>query len=160
MVPAKLRVVTDLLPDQWADRDLPVLIAVARLLEDGFGGVLDSTAIQPHVRLDRADLARALLALQPGYLEVEVQRGFGGGGGPPRMSVVALTERGRRAVGLWPSERNVDALVYALEQAADQAPTEEQRGKLRQAAHAVAGVGRDVMVDVLGAVAARASGLA
>ncbi|MEP6650890.1 MAG: hypothetical protein ABJA74_13425 [Lapillicoccus sp.] len=63
-----------------------------------------------------------------------------------------LTERGRRAIGLWPSGETVDALVDALRQAEEATEDPEEKSLIRRAVGAVTSVSRDVMVDVVAAV--------
>ncbi|WP_116951622.1 hypothetical protein [Jiangella endophytica] len=69
--------------------------------------------------------------------------------------LTGLTERGRRAVGVWPSGENVDALVEALQQAAEATSDPEEKSALRRAAGAVLGVSKNVMTEVVAAVIAR-----
>jgi hypothetical protein len=73
--------------------------------------------------------------------------------------VSELTERGRRAVGLWPSGESADALVEALRQAEELTDDPEERTLIRRAAGAIGSVSREIMVDVVAAVVARQSGL-
>jgi hypothetical protein len=61
---------------------------------------------------------------------------------------IRLSEKGRRAVGLWPSERSADALVDLFRQAADLTDDPEEKGRLRAAAGAVMSVSRDIVADV------------
>lgn len=145
----------DTLPDRWAEIDLPVLVAAARLLEEGTE-VLWESLIADATGLDKDAVLRALSNLDGAYLNGRSSRGDG------RLQsfvVIELTERGRRVVGLWPSGESVDALVDALRQAEDATDDPEEKGALRRAAGAVMGVSRDIMVDVVAAVVARQSGL-
>ncbi|GAA5150107.1 hypothetical protein GCM10023340_26490 [Nocardioides marinquilinus] len=59
-----------------------------------------------------------------------------------------LTERGRRAVGLWPSERSADQLVDLLRRAEDLTDDPDERSRIRQAAAALHGVSSDIITDV------------
>lgn len=141
--------------DRWANRDLPVLLAAARLLEDtddapGFGEIAATTG------LDEADVVRALTALDGVYLRAIRSDTFSG---LDDFDVEALTERGRRAVGLWPTGDGPDALVSALQQAAEATSDEEEKKLLRRAGGAVASISRDVMSDVLAAVIKAQTGL-
>jgi hypothetical protein len=92
----------------------------------------------------------------PGYLDGKPMDSWGG-----RLDwfVNEITERGRRAVGLWPTGESVDALVDALRQAEDATDDPEEKSALRRAAGAVLGVGRDVMTDVMAAVIAKQMGV-
>lgn len=83
--------------------------------------------------MDRAEVMRALEGLVPAYL-----------GGKPADSmqgridffVAGLTERGRRAVGLWPSEESVDALVDDLRKSEEATDDPEEKSLIRRAAGA------------------------
>ena len=146
------------LPDRWTERDRPVLMALARQIDnDGpdnvhMGDVADQTG------LPGEDAERSLRLLeQSGYLEV--LRGPMMMSGDQSVHAVDLTERGRRTVGLWPSGEGIDALVDALHQAEEATDDPEEKTLLRRAAGAVGSVSRDIMVDVMGAVIARQSGI-
>ena len=147
---------TSPLPDRWATRDFPVLVETARLLDAGAPGPLQASELMDVTSFNEKDVNAAWGALiGAGYL-------VGG-----TFSTLAstehfaedLTERGRRAVGLWPSGDNADALVDALRQAEELVDDPEEKGLIRRAAGAVGSVSRDVMTDVLAAVIARQSGL-
>jgi hypothetical protein len=59
---------TERLTDTWSTRDLPVLIAAARHLEDTVGlAYMDNDLLDP-TGLDPDDLGRALAALNGSYL--------------------------------------------------------------------------------------------
>ena len=139
---------TDKLNDRWASRDFPVLLEVARRIDAG-DRYVHARDVANALDLPRDQVILAIDALHPAYVE---------GSPDERMSgrldwtVVALTERGRRAVGLWPSGESVAALVDALRQAEEATEDLEEKSALRRAAGAVMGVGRDVMTDVIAAV--------
>lgn len=151
------------LSDRWSTRDFPVLLEVARVL-DGRHRPPDEREtfeiVSEALDFEQEDVETSCRALvEATYLRREV----------PTMDSkpvtwwqwgwFVLTERGRRAVGLWPSGEGVDALVDALRQAEAETTDPEEKGRIRQAAASVMGVSRDVMVDVLGAVIARQSGM-
>lgn len=138
---------TDTLPDRWATRDFPVLRRVAELVE-----VDDLDELRPHniaadLGQEPEETLRSMLALHDaGYVAGRREDTLTG----KRVVVTDLTERGRRTVGVWPSGESVDALVQALQQAAEATSDPEEEGALRKTAGAVLGVGRDVMTDVMG----------
>ncbi len=136
------------LDDVWASRDFPVLREAARVLDRGDGPVT-AAPLTEATGLTQQEVFSAFDALVPGYLTGEPADTLGG-----RMDVffAGITERGRRAVGLWPSGESVDALVDALRQAEEAASDPEEKSAIRRAAGAVLGVGRDVMTDVMAAV--------
>lgn len=139
------------LPDRWATRDLPVLRRVAEKIEVDGEREVRADVLSTELGLDERDVLRSLVALlESGYIEgmqFETDARY--------VMATDLTERGRRAVGIWPTGEGVDALVDALQQAAESTDDPEERGALRRAAGAVLGVGRDVMTDVMGAVIAK-----
>lgn len=145
------------LDDQWHTRDLPVLATAAR-----FGGRDIDLTIGDLVRIEldlsEEEVLDAFRALDDaGYLEAVIGGAtLGSSGG---VFAVHLRERGRRALGIWPSEEGVDALIEALEQAADATADPEEKTLLRRAGGQIGMVSRDIMVDVVAAVVARQSGL-
>jgi hypothetical protein len=145
------------LPDRWSTRELPVLIAAAKRLDADPRTQIRSSVLAQDTGLDDADVIVAIHALTPSYLDST--QVMSGGAIPTRADVRALTERGRRAVGLWPSGENVDALVDALHQAEQIVEDPDEKSRLRQAAGAVGRVSRDVMVEVVAAVVAKQSGV-
>lgn len=136
--------------DQWAGRDFPVLVTVAKLLDENFGSPLQPDDVMAESALDQQDVIRALLALASGY--VTIQQEHTQAGGIPFVTVTGLTERGRRAAGLWPDGDAPDALVDLLQRAASTAADPDEKSRLRRAADALTGVGQGVMTDVLAAL--------
>jgi hypothetical protein len=120
---------TDPLADTWATRDLPVLRAVAAHLDQSPHDVLETNEFEvPGVAPD--DVPRALAALNGAYLDVDVTL-MSSLAGPGPVAVRGVTERGRRAAGLWPSGESADALIELLNKAADDSDDEEDRTWLR-----------------------------
>jgi hypothetical protein len=101
--------------------------------------------------------SRALKALLHGYLAGQTIDGLGAG--TVDFFATELTERGRRAVGLWPSGESADALVEALRQAEELTDDPKERTLIRRSAGAIGSVSREVLVDGVAAVVARRSGL-
>lgn len=132
-------------------------MATARLLDSGAAHV-EATDVSEAVGLEPSAIATAYDGLVGAYLTAGRTPGTMG---DPKGSwvVTGLTERGRRAVGLWPSGEGVEALIDALRQAEETAEDAEERSALRRAWSSIGGVSREVMVDVIGAVVARQSGL-
>ena len=139
---------TDKLEDRWASRDFHVLLEVARRIDAG-DRYVHARDVAEALDMPRVEVILAIDALHPGYVDGSPDERMSG---RVDWTVVALTERGRRAVGVWPSGDSVDALVDALRQAEEVTEDPEEKGALRKAAGAVMGVGRDVMTDVVAAV--------
>ena len=147
---------TERLPDQWATRDEPVLFAVARRLEQG--AIPDGPGIAADVTIDVDVVERSLAALANADYLLVLRRPMRGS--TQEHVVTDLTERGRRKVGLWPSgEDSADALVDALRQAERLTTDPAEKGRIRQAMGSVASVSREVMIDVVGSVIAKQSGM-
>lgn len=144
------------LPDRWANRDFPVLVETARLLDAGEMPVAVADIQGRLGDLEEDQIIAALKALLHGYIVGEAIEMMGGTGD---VFVRDLTERGRRTVGLWPSSESVDALVEALKQAEELTDDPDEKTMIRRAAGAVGSVSREIMVDVVAAVVARQSGL-
>ncbi|MET9318314.1 hypothetical protein ABZX12_41420 [Kribbella sp. NPDC003505] len=93
------------------------------------------------------DVERALRALeheQPPFI-TDLQKTASG----EVVGIGAPTGHARRTVGAWPTpDILADRIIVALNEAADNEPDEVKKGKLRRAAEAVAGVGRDILTDV------------
>lgn len=144
---------TDRDRDQWHTRDLHVLRAVADHdpHEDNWAAnICGETLLEPD------DFAESLRALEEaGYVEAHWSRRTGGN----FPMAARLRERGRRAVGVWPSADGVDGLVEALRQAEQATDDPEEKTLIRRAAGALGMVSREVMTDVLAAIAVRSSGL-
>lgn len=147
------------LADRWHDRDLPVLIEIARLIEDG-KHVLQDTVRDTLPELGELDVQSAFRALKPTYVEDIPRstdtRAIAWHGWPS----LRLTERGRRAVGLWPREdAAADALVDLLNQAADTTTDEDDAGALRKAGRLLKSVPGNVLSDVTAALIRQQAGL-
>ena len=138
--------------DTWWSRDLPVLDAAVKLLEDKamaeVGDIARSTGF------DSEDVARALNAMQGVYIGklqgMAYRRGF-----------TEVTPAGRRAVGQWPTPENVVArLAEAFSAAAEHEADPERRGKLRAVGGFLADTGKDFAAEVVAKVIAHQTGAA
>jgi hypothetical protein len=86
----------------WETRELPVLMAVLKLLDQP--GSFEATVrqISEETGIDKADVDRALEALEGEYIS-KYQR-FLTGGDPSTWAVEGITSKARRAVSQWPDE--------------------------------------------------------
>lgn len=148
---------TEKLQDRWHSRDFPILVETARLLDSGKHRVQAFEAADGEaISIEGAELA--FNALSPAYLEVmETEARMSQTRGD--LIATGLTERGRRAVGLWPSGEGTDALVDALRQAEEATDDPEEKTLIRRAAGAVGSVSREVMADVIAAFVRQQTGL-
>ena len=140
----------------WEMRELVILRAIQRAQEEGADA---NAAAKAAVDLSPEVYRETVASLADGrYIVATIQRAWGGGVVVARVE--RLTPEGRRAVGQWPSETDAAALLVALlEERADAEPDPEKRGRIRQAAAAVGGVGRDVVAEVLARLVERQAGL-
>ena len=132
------------LENTWTTRELPILRSALRRLDAG-EDFPNLEEIRAEVGLDVTQMRAALKALEnawPPYIEV-IHAGMGANlvGG----YVNAVSERTRRELGTWPSaEAVVDRLAAALAEAADVEEEPPRKGRLRAAAEAFLGFGRDI----------------
>lgn len=145
------------LEDVFARREMRLLqFAVTHLdehIDDMGKQTLTIEQLVEGTGLDEADVKRALRSLyeaSPPYIEgiTVAQMAY-----PIRLTNV--TERARREAGQWPTpEALVSRMVAALNEAADAELDPERKSKLKSAALALGGVGRDLAVQVAATVIA------
>ena len=141
-------------PDRWFSNDLPVLFAVADMLDTRDEVQAEYLTVDG---LDEDAVSASMVRLyRNGYLEGIDTTTMGGAS----VMVTALSERGMREVGEWPTpESAAERILAGIEAAAADAPDEPTRSKLRAAA-AVLGQGAlDTGTNVLATVLAKAMGL-
>lgn len=144
------------LSDRWAGRGCLVLLETVQRLDAG-ELVVDAVELVDQLGFDQPSIAQALDALgRADYLDVGIKRMLSG---DIHAIATGITERGRRAGGLWLSGQTADTLVDALRQAEGLASDPDEETLIRRSAGAVGSISRDGMVDVMTAVVARQSGL-
>ena len=130
------------LSDTWFRRDLPVLRAVARLVDEPKHGgapyLLGS--VVPGSGLPKADVIAAAKALAAaGYIEPLTNHAG------DIVRITAISAEARRLTGLWPTPQGEwDRLLEQLTARAEQAPTDVERQRWRAFADAATAVGPDV----------------
>ena len=142
--------------DTWWSRDLPVLDAAVRLLEENFfvrvAHIAELTGMGP------ADVARALTALEGRYVG-EVTKPVGPG--PASWCVMKVTAEGREAVGQWPTPESVVVqLAEEFDAAAEHELDRGRRRKIREVASFLTDTGKEVAAEVVGKVILHQSGMA
>jgi hypothetical protein len=126
--------------DTWSARDLPVLEATVRLLEESY--MVTVTDIAARTGLAEPDVARALEALDPVYVDF---RKTTTGGDPTFWYVLKVTPAARQAVGQWPTaEGFITRLTGELTAEAQKEPDADRKGLLTYAARLVGDTLRDV----------------
>jgi hypothetical protein len=135
--------------ETWSTRDLPVLAAVVKFLDDNMGMKTPEGAdIAELLSMDVQDVGRALNTLDGEYIEVRKAMG-----GPESWDVASVMPSARRVVGQWPTaERAVDQLISELEQSAAAEPDQVRKARLHAAASTIRDLARDVVTDVMAKV--------
>jgi hypothetical protein len=131
----------ELLPDSWFSRDLPVLRAIARLVnasEHGSSPYLLG-AVVPASGLPKADVIAAAKALaSAGYIDALTNHAG------DIVRVTAISAEARRLTGLWPTPQGEwDRLLEQLTARAEHATTDVERARWRAFAEAATAVGPD-----------------
>jgi hypothetical protein len=133
----------------WATRELPILRAALRRLDEGADyAEIDLVRLETgiHPQQLRAGL-RALATADPPYIEFREASGWKDDYAAGEINRVS--ERARREVGSWPSpESLVSELAAALAQAAEREEEPERKRRLTAAADAIGTFARDVAVGV------------
>ena len=148
---------TQKLNNRWATRDLPVLLSIAKAIDANPGQALLVEAVTDETGLERDAVISALIALNGLYIIGESMAMFSGG--IAEFITRGITERGRRAAGLWPDGDTVDSLLDALRQAEEATDDPEEKNLIRRAASAVGSISKSVMTDVLAAYVRQQTGL-
>ena len=128
------------LDDVWFRRDLPVLRAVARLVDEpAHGGAPYLGQVVPASGLPKPEVQAAARALAgAGY--VEVLTTYSG----EIVRFTGISPEARRLAGLWPTPQTEwDRLLEALAARAEHAPTDVERARWRAFAEAATAVGPD-----------------
>ncbi|MCW2703447.1 MAG: uncharacterized protein JWQ37_1442 [Blastococcus sp.] len=129
------------LPDVWFTRDLPVLRAIARLVDSSEHGSSPYVlgAVVPASGLPKAEVIAATKALAAaGYIEPLTNHAG------DIVRITAISAEARRLAGLWPTPQGEwDRLLEQLTARAAQAPTEVERQRWRAFADAATAVGPD-----------------
>ena len=130
---------TSPLPDTWFTRDLPVLRAIARLVDapEHGGSPYLLGAVVPASGLPKADVVVAAKALaSAGYIEPLTNHAG------DIVRITAISAEARRLAGLWPTPQGEwDRLLEQLAARAERAPTEVERARWRAFSDAAAAVG-------------------
>ncbi|MGY1722921.1 hypothetical protein [Blastococcus sp. SYSU DS0533] len=127
------------LPDVWFTRDLPVLRAIARLVDEPKHGgapyLLGS--VVPGSGLPKAEVIAAAKALAAaGYIEPLTNHAG------DIVRITAISAEARRLAGLWPTPQGEwERLLEQLAARAANAPTDVERQRWRAFADAAAAVG-------------------
>lgn len=137
---------SDELPETWTTRELPILRAALRVIDNG--EIADLEEIRRELDLPGMQVWAAVQALEhawPPYIETSLTMGWRDDHASGHITQVS--ERARRELGTWPSADDVvSQLAAALAQAADDESEPERKTRLHAAADTLSGVGRDLAV--------------
>jgi hypothetical protein len=137
----------------WASRDLPVLDAAVRLLEDD--SAVRADQIVKETGFDLETVLQALDALRGEFI-VDLIKPVT----PGAWRFTRVTADARRVVGQWPTAENLTSrLAAAFGEAADDERDPERKSRLHQIASFLADTGKDVAAEVLAKVILRPSGM-
>jgi len=128
------------LDDAWFTRDLPVLRAIARLVDGPeHGGAPYLGQVVPASGLPKADVVAAARALvSAGF--VEALTNYAG----EIVRFTGISAEARRLAGLWPTPQGEwDRLLEQLTARAANAPTDVERARWQAFAEAAGAVGPD-----------------
>ena len=128
------------LPDVWFPRDLPVLRAIARLVDEpAHGGAPYLGQVVPASGLPKPQVVAAARALMgAGYVDALTNHAG------EIVRFTGISGEARRLAGLWPTPQGEwDRLLAELAVRADRAPTDVERQRWRDLADAAAAVGPD-----------------
>jgi len=143
--------------DTWVSRDLPVLDAVVRLLDEGSFAVTVAD-IAGQTGLDTKTVDRALDALDGPY--VAKYQKMMTGGIADSWYVTAVTAAARRVVGQWPTaESMAERLAAAFSEAADEEKDPERKSRLRQIARFFGETGKDLAAEIIAKVIVHQTGM-
>jgi hypothetical protein len=139
----------------WERRDLPVLDAIVRYFDEEDSAVIPDTGTFARITgMDAGQVGRAVRALSPRFVKTGPTMGD-----LTDVPIMGITDEARQAVGQWPTPESVaDRIVAALVEAADREPDQGKRTKLRAAADALGGFGRDLLINVVANVATKPIG--
>ncbi len=130
----------DPLADTWFTRDLPVLRAIARLVDGPeHGGNPYLGQVVPASGLPKPQVAAAARALRDAGF-VEALTNYSG----EIVRFTGISAEARRLAGLWPTPQGEwDRLLEQLTTRASNAPTEIERARWQAMADAAAALGPD-----------------
>lgn len=137
----------------------PVLIATYKLLDERPNGDVrdeDLERLLPDMEPERIRHALRMLKEQ-GYIRAYIASGA-------RVDSIQPEEKGLQATMGWPTpgqakEVGADVLMQVLDEKAEQAPTEEERGKAKRLREVIAETGTNVVSETIASVITRMTGM-
>lgn len=144
--------------DTWTSRDLPVLEATVRLLDDPQNIAVSVGEVAADTGLDPVTVATALDALEGPFI-AEVRRRLNSAD-PSSWDVIKVTPAARQMVGQWPTAESLVAqIAEGLGEAADHETNPQKKRRLREAASVLGETARGVVVEVVSRIVERQAGM-
>lgn len=144
------------LPERFTRKSLPLLIEMARVLEDERRSP-DPREFAEALGLDSQEALNLGEELsRTGYIDARM---LPGDDRILSVHVLALTERGLRTVGLWPSDNAHEQLLAAIREAEGATADEADKSKLRKVVEVLGSMTQSVATDVAAAFARQMAGL-
>lgn len=140
--------------ETWFGRDLPVLKAVVELCDERH--LVDAKHVDERTGMEKDQVDAALRALRDAGYFTKASGSMG------RMidTIHGVTGEARREVGQWPTpETFADQFARELERRSETETSPEKRGTAIKMAKWFAEGGRDLFVDVAGAVVRQQTGI-
>lgn len=138
----------------WQRRELPILEAIAQAEEKSRACHLSDVAEDTQLPMPtvRAGLKALVDADMITGDDVTTQEGYD-------LMMIELREKGRRAVGQWPTGDLVAELIQLLEVRAEATDDAVERGRLRALIDGAADIGKGTLSEILAAFVRQATGL-
>jgi hypothetical protein len=136
--------------DVWQSRDLIVLRAIVTKRDERPGHPITSHDLARDLGMGVDHVLAAVQNLATSHIEIAEQSSLTSWD----AFVTGVTESGLRAAGAWPSpEAAADRLIAALNDKIDGLPEDSpKQNRLKSVRDGLLGAGRDVLVEVAGAV--------
>lgn len=141
--------------ETWFAREIPLLEAIAELADelDHYPSLAE---VRKRAQIDPDDADEGMRALfEAGYItgvDVSTQQGLD-------LLDVRLTGDGRVAVGQWPSDDPIEALVQRLDQLIAATEKPEDKGRLERLRDAVADASKHGLGELIGRAMIQTAGL-
>ncbi len=149
--------------DRWLTVCVPIMEQVSEAEDQGQLWTAASAPELPAVSAGDVEpdsvLVQAASLIKAGYLSGDVIQPMEAPH-PVEVIVSGLEERGRRAIGQWPTDGDPgQVLLWSLEKAIEKETDEAKRGKLRQILGSLQAVGTTVVAEVASGVVRGVMGL-
>jgi hypothetical protein len=133
--------------DTWTERDLPVLRAAAARLDLRPGHPVTPRDLSDDTDISTDDCIRAAFALDGLYLSCSTH--ITRDGELVQLRIIHVSDRGRRATGLWPAEDTFPALLAVLAEMEARSAEPVRESRRRRVIGTIGDVGFEISKQVL-----------